>query len=1039
MTKKNKLIILICSIVVGTLAIFGGVFGVIFSNQERITYQKVYYGVYGEWFILPENDSVKVYYADGTRAEVEANRVFIDDDGDYKIVFKSAGKKTTSTLKINVNEKPAVYVSKQVVYGTVNTQIELPKVTAHDGVNELAVTKKLYKGESEIDISNGFTPTQTGNYELIVSALGKGGNVQEKIVPIYVEKSAKEYENKITSFDKPYGENQIMYADYKSQYSTDVKFEDEDGSLKVDVNSGSDITIINAQIHDVSNYDAIYFYIYKDCDAELGFSLTYAYWVDDLKTREWTPILIEVDKIDSYIQAGGYNPVKENVSIKNINGLMMAISLSNFEDYIFSGDAVYLSSIRAIKHTTVKELNKNIEEILNKGQITEREKTVIEYQYSRLTKSEQAKVLRYGEFQSLKLDEMFEENEITPVANKVLYFDNEIGLSQISLPWSDFDMSITDEKTYDGQNVLKIEVPEESWGTKSSEVCFTIDQPFIYDLSEYDYITFAVYFEHDNDLILHNDDYIRKGLGVQSRQTLKAGEWNEIKLALGDMPNVEDSYVWIIEDGWEKTFDHQVDFYFSSFYVGKGNEDNEGYKLAFDESVGLDNLENFNNVNFEYVTDVKYGSELGSTKFYPGSNAEPLENSDQYTAQLYAYIKDAKLKSYSGNAVFRTHVYYNGTMNQSVYFIPKGYYDLPMASKTLLKKGEWTEIYFYLPEGKTLDDYGIMIMDEPQGWKFKMNEAVYFGAMEFVRYYESDGIEFDKEYGIAHVQAIDSAKLEYDTTIKYGNEEGSLKISVDESVTETSKGFVKQIYVNLLNTNASDKNGMYKTRVYYVGDNDYSLYMMKQGYYDLNKAVKYTLNKDGWTEIEFLLKPQDSFANYSIVIMNENWEFAKDDVVYISAFKCESILDPTGIDFSLETGVDGLKSVLNANVSYSTDIKYGEEVGSTKISAKENANGKQLYVNFECMACVCVSDTTVTFHVYNQGDKDVNLFVMKTNYWDTANAVSTVTLKAGEWTQVSFVVSADKSLDEYSLQIMTDIEAFDSATNLYLSNLVIVE
>ena len=1035
MTKKNKLIILICSIVVGALAIFGATFALIFANQERISYQKIYYGVYGEWFILPENDSVKVYYEDGTRAEVVANRVFIDDDGDYKLVFKSVGKKTKSTLKINVNEKPAVYVSKQIVYGTVNNEVELPKVTAHDGVNQLTVTKKLFKGEKEIDITNGFTPTEVGEYKLVVSASGKGGNVQEKVVSIYVEESVKAYEDKITSFDKPYGENQLMYADYKSEYTTDVKFEDELGSLKLSVNSGSDIAIINTEIHDISNYDAIYFYIYKDCDVGMGFSLTYAYWVDDLKTREWTPIVIDVDKIDSYIQEGGYAPVKENVSTKNINGLMMAIGLSDFEDYVFSSDAVYLSSIRAIKHATVKELNRDIEEILNRGQITERERTVIEYQYSRLTQSEQAKILRYGEFQTLKLNQMFNKEGITPVPNKVLYFDNEIGLSQVSLPWSDFDMSITDEKTYKGESVLKIEVLEEKWGTKSSEVCFTIDQPFIYDLTDYDYITFAVYFEHDNDLILHNDDYIRKGLGVQGKQTLKAGEWNEVKLALGDMTNVEDSFVWIIEKDWEKDFNHDVDFYFSSFYVGKGNEDNVGYKLAFDESTGVDNLESFNNVNFEYVTDVKYGTEAGSTKFYPGSNAEKLENDTQHTAQLYAYINDAQIKSYSGNAVFRTHVYYDGTMNQSVYILPKGYYDLPMASKTMLKKGEWTEVFFYLPEGKTLDEYGIMIMDEPNGWRFKMNEAVYFGAFEFVRYYESDGIEFDKEYGIAHAQVVDSAKLEYDTTIKYGSEDGSLKISVDESETEISKGFVKQIYINLLNTNASTKNGVYKTRVYYAGDNDYSLYMMEQGYYDLNKATEYKLNKGGWTEIEFLLKPQDSFTNYSIVIMTENWEFAKDDVVYISAFKCESVLDPSGIDFSVESGVNGLKSVWNASVSYSTEIKYGEEVGSTKISAKEDANGKQLYVNFECQPSACISDTTATFYVYNQSDKDVVIYVMKTNYWNTANAVSTITLKAGEWTKVSFTILADTSLDDYSLQIMTGNETFDSNVSLYLSKM----
>ncbi len=1037
MTKKNKFIILICSMVVGALAIFGGVFGIIFANQKRFDYQKVYYGVYREWFMMPENVSVKVYYDDGKVAKVEANRVFIDDDGDYKLVFKSVGKKSVATLKINVDKKPNVYVSKQIVYGTVDNQVELPKIIAHDGVNELSVTKKVYKGDSEIDISNGFIPTEKGHYNLVATATGKGGIVVEKTVPLYIEDKKESYENKITSYDKPYGINQLMFADYKSEYSNEVKFEDEEGSLKIQAGSGCDITIINAEIYDLSEYESFYFYIYSDYDVQLSFSVAWSFWVDQLKAKEWTPIVVEVDKLEEYIQDGAYDVVKENVSVKNINGLMMAVGVVSYEDYIFSDNAIYLSSIRGIKRTTSKEINQEISKIVRTGNVTERQKTVIEHQYSVLNASEQAKVTNFGSFKDIIISKTLVDKGITPVSNKMLYFDNEIGLSQISLPWSDFEMSITDEKVYNGGKVLKIEVPKESWGTKSAEVCFTIDNPFVYDLKNYDYLTFAVYFEHDNDLVLYNDDYDKKGIGVQSRQMLKAGEWNEVKLAIGDMKNVENSHVWIIEKDWEKNFEHKVDFYFSSFYVGVGNEDLTDYKIEFDKETGVNHLENFNNANFEYVTDVKYGTEQGSTKIYPGSNAETLENATQYTAQLYTFINDAPIKSYNGNAVFKTHVYYNGNMNQSVYVLPKGYYDLNLASKTQLKKGEWTEVFFYLPEGKMLEDYAFMIMDEVSGWRFKMDEAVYFGAMEFVRYYESDAIEFDKEYGVAHAQIINSAKLEYDTSIRYDNEAGSLKISVAENTTESSNGFVKQIYINLINTNASDKNGVYKMRVYYVGNNDYSLYLMAKGYFDKNKAVEYKLNKDGWTEIEFLLKPNDNFSNYSILIMNDNWEFAKDDVVYLSAFKCESVLEPTAIDFSEATGVNGLKSLWNAEVSYSTEIKREGENGSTKISAKQDANGKQLYLNFECMPYVCINDTTFTLYVYNQGDKDANLYVMPTNYWNEANALTLVTLKAGEWTKVSFTVPADKGLDEYSLQIMTGDEAFDSVTSLYLSKMEI--
>ena len=110
MTKKNKLISIICVAIIGALAVFGGVFGIIFASLKRTEYNSEYQAVYGEWFVLPENDSVKVFYDDGKRAEVDANRVFIDDDGDYRLVLKSRGKRTVSTLKVNVNKKPAVYI-----------------------------------------------------------------------------------------------------------------------------------------------------------------------------------------------------------------------------------------------------------------------------------------------------------------------------------------------------------------------------------------------------------------------------------------------------------------------------------------------------------------------------------------------------------------------------------------------------------------------------------------------------------------------------------------------------------------------------------------------------------------------------------------------------------------------------------------------------------------------------------------------------------------------------------------------------------------
>ena len=690
MKKRNKIIILLSSILLCVCLLVG------FAGcADKGEYEDVYYAVYGEWFTLPENDKVEVFYSDGRQATVEGNKVFIDDDEDFRIVFGSGLNKTESSLKVNVGKKPALYVSKNLVYGTVNTEVALPKAVAHDGVNELPVTKKLYLNETEISLDNGFTPTQTGSYEYILQTTGIGGAVTEKTIPVYIEESEDLYADKIASFDKPYGENQLAFASNKIRWTDKLGYDDEEGSLRVSVYTryGGDLNLINLDQYDVSEYDAFYFYVYRDCETDITLSVAWGYWTEPFANKQWSKVLIEVAQLEEYLQEG-YNVIKENVTTRNINGLHMTLNTGSHEDYVYPNDAVYLSSIRGIKKADVATLNQRIESILARGTVRLHEITSIEYQYSKLTASQQAQVTKYGELQSMKIAKMLENEGVQSVPNKITYFDHEIGLMQISQPWSAFEMSVTDEKTYNGEKVLKIHVEEEMWDVKSAEVCFNIDQPFIYDLSEYDYITFAVYFEHDNDLILYNDDWVRKVIGIPTHETLKAGEWNVIKLALGDMTNIQESIVWIIEEGWDKPFGHDVDFYFSSIYAGKGNETLDGYKLPFDEETGVEYLSSFNNVNFEYTTDVKYGTEAGSTKFYPGSNAEELGETG-YTAQLYAYIENANIKSFDGSAVFKTHVYYDGDMDQTLYILPKGYYDLTIASATKLKKGEWTEVFCY--------------------------------------------------------------------------------------------------------------------------------------------------------------------------------------------------------------------------------------------------------------------------------------------------------------------------------------------------------
>ena len=330
-----------------------------------------------------------------------------------------------------------------------------------------------------------------------------------------------------------------------------------------------------------------------------------------------------------------------------------------------------------------------------------------------------------------------------------------------------------------------------------------------------------------------------------------------------------------------------------------------------------------------------------------------------------------------------------------------------------------------------------MIMDQVAGWEFSMNEAVYFGAMTFERYHQGENVPFDMPYGYAHISVRENATVEYSTDVKYGEEEGSLKVTAADTAKEVSSGVVSQLYLDIVNTETAKENLIFKMRVYYVGENDYSLYIMRKGYYYKDEAKEYPLSGDGWTEIEYILRAGDTLKNYALVIMNDDWQFVKGDEIYLSAFNNEGVAVIDGIAFDAENGTEHLKSIWNAEFGYSTEVKYGDELGSTYITASEDANGKQLYVNFECDAVVCKQDTTFKFYVYNDGTQSINLYVMRNNYWDVASALSAVELKAGEWTEVTFTLPAGKALDDYSLQIIDQNGGFAGETKLFLSSLTV--
>lgn len=188
---------------------------------------------------------------------------------------------------------PVIRPQKNVMYGVKGKPIALCGATASDGERDLPVTKTLSFGETVIPADGSFTPEHAGTYTLTFAATANGRTTQ-KTVDIYVEESEKEYADKITSFDKPFGVQQCGLAYGYLDYSTDVKFGDEAGSLKLSMrtrrlNTGLEMTWHNLDTADWSEFEAILFYAYNSSDSpvtlRLGFSTNSL-----LMPKSWTPV-----------------------------------------------------------------------------------------------------------------------------------------------------------------------------------------------------------------------------------------------------------------------------------------------------------------------------------------------------------------------------------------------------------------------------------------------------------------------------------------------------------------------------------------------------------------------------------------------------------------------------------------------------------------------------------------------------------------------------------------------------------------------------
>lgn len=438
------------------------------------------------------------------------------------------------------------------------------------------------------------------------------------------------------------------------------------------------------------------------------------------------------------------------------------------------------------------------------------------------------------------------------VEGKVLYSDEPFGASQLEFLWNVWSMEYSTEKAW-GEEAGSIKVTAPGGATDYLILSKLIQR----DVSAYDELIIRIY---------NNNDYpVYTGYPWFGDTLLQPHTWTEIVWSLSDLDvygshpavaalkptskNLENFALRFWDDFATNTVTAGSEFYISAMYAKKQDvtgpsEIKDDVIMYFDEPWGQHQggPARASVYKQEYVTDVKFGDEAGSTKI-------TLQRDHDATGYI---LKNPSITDITKYEYVEFYVFNPNTAEM--------YVNINGCSVTC-KPGEWTQVRFNVAdmEGNITDLNGFKVkLDNITNWsiwmgtdKFGIGESFYISQMRGVG--KSAGTEPDPEVGVEVDDLVsnlniptkvyqNAATTEYVTDVKFGDEEGSLKAVL---------GVTGEIYITLRNFQLQN-----------VASYDYIVFRVYNPTdHDITAGVCWwadTVCKAGeWTEIQV---PVDAFA-----------------------------------------------------------------------------------------------------------------------------------------------------------------------------------
>ncbi len=546
----KKRFILVTLIIALALSIFAC------SGQENSPFNSVYYSAYGEWFALPSCEDAKITDSNGSELAIDGGRVLFTKVGDYTLSLTKGGQSYTAKIIVQKGAEPKIYPEKYMDYAVLGEEVDVIKATAKDALGEVEVSGKMYFKGEEVDISDGFYPDELGEYEYVLTATSGGGATSKMTVPYYVEESEDKFNDKITSWDKPYGVNQIGIAG-EYTYTTDIAFPGEDGSLGFNIGrmyGYQENNATNLNQVDISGYDGVYFFAYNSSNAAVVIKFGWTGPSVVIPSGVWTKVGFNSSQYDKFLTSG-YSEQDNNITLENINGFQMIYDIDATGDLHFN-DMLYFSAMRGYNKLSVKAVNELVDAEYNKDTLdfTKAESALLYYDL--LSDYEKDQVNNAGLLQNRVGIISARNDGIEYVENKLLYFDNESYVKYLSVRFG-AALSFDEETLFGGAPTLKVKAT-------AADFCFSINKSYLIDASDYDVMRVSIYNAATEELMFYNTDPNYPGIGT-TNVMLRPQAWTTIIMPIRDS-KVVGKHIWIREDDWGATLMKGKNFYVAPVY-----------------------------------------------------------------------------------------------------------------------------------------------------------------------------------------------------------------------------------------------------------------------------------------------------------------------------------------------------------------------------------------------------------------------------------------------------------------------------------------